>query len=915
MALDDTSTLDGEDRMNIVHRVLALVSVAGVITFTSTAQMRMNTGLKDIVIVFKTHFDNGYTDLSERVLDNYGTTLIEGALQGIRNTARLGKEQQFAWTLSGYPMKEILRRNPDLRARVINAIRKGKFAVHALPCTFETEAMTPELLVRGFRFSDEIARSCGLDLPIDAKLTDVPSHSWILPTALHQAGIKFLHIGCNAASRSPEVPLLFWWEGPDGSRLMTLYWGGYYGTDLIPPEGWPYSSWLAIIHTNDNLGAPPLEEIRETLRKAREMAPNARIRVGRMSDFYSLLMKEKPELPVIRGDMPDTWIHGYMSMPKAFGQYSRTLQDLKSVEAASTLTSLLSRKVPVPEPTLDPAYEDLLLFAEHTFGMAMSHGHSGIWRYDDDFLAHRAFGDYGMIEHSWQEKEDHVLQAARRTTPALQKHLAALAANVNAEGNRIVVYNPLPYSRSGMVELHVHSGTGMRALKDAETGEPVPLENRDNVYRFAVKNVPGMGYRTYVPTDLPASLKATTVSHDTSQGILENEYLVVKLDCVTGRLVSVTDKSTGREMIASPSREYRGPAVNVPEGAWPFGGYVYQKFDRKQVDAYANAYIKGGWDWAPAELGRPNLDDRPGFVAVGTAPAIRWEADSKRVAVVALFRSTDRIPHAYTLVYELEAGRPALKITWSMQSKSADPWPEAGWLAFPFGIDDPQFRVGRLGGIADPSKDFVKGSNFDYYMVQHGVALVGRDGAGFAVTSRDAPAVSLDRPGLWTWSGDFLPQRANVFFNLFNNQWSTNFTEWIEGSWSAHFYLWPFASYDPAASLVVPSEDFTTPFHAAFASGPAGNHPLTCAGVEVSERSIAVTAFGPVTGEAGVLLRLWETSGRQVRCDVRLPEGSTFRSATPVNLRNQRSGKAIRIQGGRFSIACPANGPVTLLLK
>jgi len=40
-----------------------------------------------------------------------------------------------------------------------------------------------------------------------------------------------------------EAPLIFWWEGPDGTRLMTMYWGGYYGIDLLPPEGWPHKSW------------------------------------------------------------------------------------------------------------------------------------------------------------------------------------------------------------------------------------------------------------------------------------------------------------------------------------------------------------------------------------------------------------------------------------------------------------------------------------------------------------------------------------------------------------------------------------------------------------------------------------------------------------------------------------------------
>jgi alpha-mannosidase len=900
----------------IVRTVLNILCATTLITFTLPAQTRMNTALKDVIIVFKTHFDNGYTDLSERVLQRYSTTLIDGALKGIDSTEGLGMEQQFTWTLSGYPVHEILRRNPALRSRVGDAIRNGKIAVHALPFTFETESMTPELLVRGFRFSNEIARSYSLDLPIDAKLTDVPSHSWILPTALAQAGIKFLHLGCNAASRSPEVPLLFWWEGPDGSRLMTLYWGGYYGTDLIPPDGWPFTSWLAIIHTNDNQGAPSLDEIKETLNKAHQLAPNARIRVGRMSDFYHALIKENPDLPVVRGDMPDTWIHGYMSMPKVFGQYSKDLRDLKVVESVSLLNHLLSRRPPVADPAVAPAYEDLLLFAEHTFGMAMSHGHSGIWRYDDDFRMHRALGEYDLIEHSWQEKSDRVFQATRVTLPALEKQLDLLAANVKAEGRRIVVYNPLPYPRSGMVELHAHSGTGVQALKDAVTGEPVLLENKDNVYRFEARNVPGMGYRTFVPADAPPPIQPTTLAIDPANGTLKNEHLVVKLDQSSGRLISVIDRSTGREMIARPSKNQVGPSLNIPEGAWPFGGYVYQRFDKKQVDAYAKAYIKGGWEWAPAELGRPNLDDRDGYAACGSAPVVRWEISDTRAMAFVLFKASERVPQTYTLIYALEAGRPALEITWSIQSKQADPWPEAGWIAFPFNIEDPEFRVGRLGGIADPTKDFVKGSNFDYYMTQHGVALYNStSGAGFAVTSPDAPAVSLDRPGLWTWTGDFIPRRANVFFNLFNNQWSTNFTEWIEGSWSAHFYVWPFKSYDPAAGLVVPAEEVTTPMYAAMAAGPAGTFPLSCAGVEVSHKHVAVTAFGPTDDGEGVLLRLWEMAGRTVSCEIRLPEGSTFRTATPVDLRNQRTGRDIAIERGRFSIPCPASRPVTVVLR
>ena len=129
----------------------------------------------------------------------------------------------------------------ESRDIISGAIRDERFVVHAFPFTFETEASDPESLARGLKFSAEIARDHGLELPRDAKLTDVPSHSWFIPTLMKHAGIDFLHIGCNPASPSPDVPFLFWWEGPDGSRVMTMYWEPYYGTDIIPPEGYPLS--------------------------------------------------------------------------------------------------------------------------------------------------------------------------------------------------------------------------------------------------------------------------------------------------------------------------------------------------------------------------------------------------------------------------------------------------------------------------------------------------------------------------------------------------------------------------------------------------------------------------------------------------------------------------------------------------
>jgi hypothetical protein len=60
-------------------------------------------------------------------------------------------------------------------------------------------------------------------------------------------------------------------------------------------------------------------------------------------------------------------------------------------------------------------------------------------------------------------------------------------------------------------------------------------------------------------------------------------------------------------------------------------------------------------------------------------------------------------PHDVTLRVTLFADQPCLEVEWEVANKKADPWPEAGCLCFPLRIDQPRFRLGRLGSVTDPA--------------------------------------------------------------------------------------------------------------------------------------------------------------------------------------------------------------------
>lgn len=887
------------NKMRAITVLFLLLSIAS----GSLGQAKPNSPkVKEVIVVFKTHFDIGYTDWADNVAYNYSNSMVTGALDVIEQSKSLPANQQFKWTISGWPMKEMLTKaKPDVKPRIEKAIKDGSFLVHAMPFSLETEACDLEPLVRSLSYSSNANRKAGLPLPIDAKQTDVPSHSWVLPTILTNAGVKFLHIGCNPASKSPEVPMLFWWEGPDKSRLMTMYFGPYYGTSPTPPDGWPYQTWLAIVHTNDNTGAPSFEEFKKAIKDIENQNPGAKVRTGSMADFYAAIIKEKPELPVVRGDMPDTWIHGYMSMPREVKAGMNLSKSVTNMEALNTLKTIWGRASEEDmAPIVDGAMEQIHLFDEHSFGMAMSHGQGGYWAYGDHFDDLRAKGFYEPIEYSWKEKSNHITAAEKLVYPTFSREIRRLAAAVNASGERIVVYNPLPWERNDLVTVQTTNPL-KKALKNTSTGEIVQVSRDHNIVQFMANHIPAMGYTTFIPVDDEAQASKMALVCDAKSGIIENDYFRIVFDEKNGTISSMIDKKSGREAVKANSE-------------LQFGQYVYERFSKQNTDQYAKDYIKAGWNWAYPELGRINLTDDPYQRTSGKNARVEFLRDSLSVSAVMHFESDANLKHRYSLTFTLYRNKPAVELIWSINGKPADAWPEGGWISFPFNIDNPHFKLGRIGAVVDPATDFVKGSNADYCFLSTGMAVLDSNNQGFGISSPDAPGVSLDRPGLWKYSPGFVPHQANVFFNLYNNQWSTNFTEWVEGSWNARFYIWSIDGYENGSSIVIPSEEIRNPLVAALAIGKPGELPVSQQGVGLSEKGILVTSFGKNRDGNGDLIRLWEQNGRGTTCTVTLPNGSHYKTAQPCNLRGEKMGKAISIVGNKFESKINAYQPVSFIL-
>ena len=855
--------------------------------------------VQQVIVVFKTHFDIGYTDLARNVVQRYRTTMIDKALEVCDSTQKLPPENRFVWTLPGWPMTQILwpGQTPERRARIEKAIRDGRLVWHALPVTTHTESLDLEDFVRGMRFSSELSRRFGQAPARDAKMTDVPSHSWIVPTVLKHAGVDFLHLGCNSASASPDVPMLFWWEGPDGSRLLTMYAAGGYGTGLKPPKDWPHKTWLALIHTGDNHGPPKPGEVQKLLEQARRELPGVKLRMGRLSDFADAILREKPDLPVVRKDMPDTWIHGLMSMPVESGIARNVRPEIAALQALATLLRAWGVDVSDNKSAVADAYEGSLMYGEHTWGASVPLDRR---LYGPPWEKELAEGRYARMEESWREHGAYIRKAAGIVRPGLAANVHALARSVAVAGPRIVVFNPLPWPRDGLVAADVPPGFAS-ALKDTSTGDVVPAELEGNTLRFVATNVPPLGYRTYVPA--PQASVADR-GGDASRSTIENAFLRVRLETARGVVASLVDKRTGRELADTTSK-------------YGLGQYLYERFDADDNDAFLKTYCKyiPSWYGHFARFQMPPAKEVPYKAASpGDFKLEIHRGPVSQTAVMTAAPGGD-VPHGVRLAVTLWRDRPCVDLKWSIKDKRADTWPEAGWLCLPLNVEKPVYRLGRLGAVVDPAADCARGANFEVFCLSSGMTVTEPNGLGVGLCPLDSPLVSIGRPGVYRYTREFGPRQPVVLVNLFNNVWGTNFQQWMGGSWSCRVRLWAVEGKGVEKGLLAPSWEARSPCLAALFDGLPGRLPPTRAGIGLSRRGVLVTAFGSSPDGNGILLRLWEQAGEDGACRVTLPEGLRPKEVQPCDLRGRPLGKPIPVHDGQFDLPLGHYAPASVIMK
>lgn len=659
--------------------------------------------------MFKTHFDIGFTDLAENVIRNYSTQMLDQVLETCEATEHMGS-LRYIWTLPAWPLKMMLEHcSPDRKVRLEHLIENDQIVWHALPYTSHFDFCGLDEYRYGFTYARELSQKYGKPFPIAAKMTDVPGHGRMLPSILAGQGVRFLHLGCNEFLKPPKVPELFYWEGPDGKRVLTMYSKGY-GSGIQIPADWPYPVWMALMHTHDNSGPQSTEMILKIVEELKKRYPEAQVVCGTMEDFCRELEKENlNEIPVVKKDLADAWIHGVGSYPAEV----KIVREVRRRLARQSERYQLVREQLNPEENtrvqklLGQCSDNLMLFSEHTWGLDTKTWLGAKRSYTpEDFRRERQEERCLKMEASWKEQSDRAWKA-QRDSEELERILE-------------------PFGDLSVPQ------------RSADTA------SEENSFRRV------------------------------GEGIVENTFFRVIFNEKSGDIEQIYNKKLGKIFL-----EGRHGAAAV--------FYQYDRYGVEDMTEYLRNVANRFSDWGIKDNGKENY---PECAHVAVWPKFdRLEIHDNQLIVY--YHNTvddETYGNAEEIVLRFIFAGEVVGVEAQLKGKSASPYTESGSLVLSLPMDNVKYGINKNGYVLNPKKDIADWANHAMYCAEDFVTAK-EDEKKLCVVSLDAPLLGIGETGIYKFRKKYRKKRPQLYFNLFNNMWGTNFPQWIEGDFSWRFLL------------------------------------------------------------------------------------------------------------------------------
>jgi alpha-mannosidase len=796
-----------------------------------------------VFVAMKTHYDLGYTEPIDAMLERSAGPMLDLVEEYCDRGRAYSPDHRFIWTYPTWMIEEILRHKDQAgKEKFEGYIARGEIAWHALPFTLHSYFCGLEDIARSLYGAKELERRYGKSTAW-AKQTDVPGHTRVFPQILARSGVRLLQIGANNGVHGVKTPLLFWWESPDGSRVLTQLTDGYgWGWDINRLSGlendpvYPYDAFLALYVTGDNVGPQNLLDVATEANELGKRYAYPKIHIGQVEAFVDWIdAHARDQVPIVKTELNDWWIHGVASQAQTTATARLARENLswsERLHSMAQLSSVLAADA-YPAEQLREGYIQSLLYSEHTWGIAGFKPQAKPAAEDD--LAQNK--DYDAMKLSWRLKGDFARRAAEIGAETFNAAAEPIAQAAAPAAGGLVVVNLAGWTRTDVVRVSPERYADVKAFEPLEGGEASPVQRMGDTLIFIAQDMPPLGYRVYravkgTPAE-PREVRAETI---------ETPFYRARVRA-DGEIVSIVHVPSSLELLDQTT-----PGL--------FNQYIYDSFGKIEgVNWHESGYNGPGTGRVLPKTLQWQIDDGP------LATRLVVESTLKMPDFPVQIGEVDRIIRTVTFWKSLDRIDCEVRLIGKKETAVA----EAAHVAFPFGFAAPRFALEQLGSVTDPATDVQEAGNRDTFAIQHW-AHVGNDTGGVTWATVQAPLVSVGDIRIFKWDASYVPARAHIYSSVLNNGWSTNFQEFQGGDFAFNFALRAHgADAGPDARF---GWDASTPLLGIDVPQGNGTLPASASLLSVAPENVVLVNVKRAEDGDGWIVRLYETAGRRVAARV-----------------------------------------------
>ncbi|HJU54739.1 MAG TPA: glycoside hydrolase family 38 C-terminal domain-containing protein [Pyrinomonadaceae bacterium] len=589
---------------------LGAVAVAGFQNPSFAVEPQANPKGRVLHIIGYSHIDAAWL-WPWRDASNLALTTFRSALD------RMNETPGFRYSnSSSIHYHWVERADPKMFGEVKERVREGRWEiVGGWPVEPDCNIPSTESFVRHSLYGQNyFQRAFGVDVPIGLN-PDSFGHAAGLPSILKRAGYRY-YVFMRPQENEMKLPLLFWWEAPDGSRVLTLRIRRGYSmsAERIPDAaqnnfqtGFDHAAYF--FGVGNHGGGVTRAQIKK-VEELRQDTSLPELRWSTVAEFFAAVEKSPAmaNLPVVKSELQHH-SRGCYSAHGEIKQLNRRAERWLAQAEAVSLAASMSLGHEYPAREYEAAWGKILFNQFH------------------DIMAGTA------LLTAYRDSRDQMGAACDTAQTNMVTALEALARRVDTravkEGS-VFAFNPLPWPRKALLEFHTERNPGLNPwvpvpagtipITHLETkdGQKVPLQLRpaDSMTQIwprlsAWVDLPACGYKVL---EIAHGTPPETPAYNNFFSVNEEGFGVSSLKSADGRellngpvgLVVIADASdtwahgvdkfrqvVGRPLLLSSQRIEDGPVTRVTRqrAKWNNSEIILDIAQFKTVDAVELRFV------------------------------------------------------------------------------------------------------------------------------------------------------------------------------------------------------------------------------------------------------------------------------------------------------------------------------------